>query len=157
MQAIVPKRSRVNSKEDALLPQNSISSQAVTLTIYVNPPTFAFPSPETAPANVMLAQVLQARRFADELADLHFDIQILFSLEVSARQLLFDTCKYLDGSLILYLFGLRIFFLAACCGSAGTASGTEGFRAMTRFGNAARESRASWARIDTGHDAVAAL
>jgi hypothetical protein len=47
--------------------------------------------PETAPANIMLAQVLEVRRFLDQPIDLHLVVQLLTRPKVFTGQLLLDT------------------------------------------------------------------
>lgn len=69
------------------------------------------PSPETAPTNVMLAQVLKLRRLDDELVDLRDDVQLLASLEVPAVELLRDPVQNLDGARVLYLGRVLVLLL----------------------------------------------
>ena len=63
--------------------------------------TFGPASPEGAPADVVLAQVLELSGLNDELVDLGDDLEVLVGLEVAARELLTDAVQHLDGARIL--------------------------------------------------------
>lgn len=59
--------------------------------------------PETTPSNKVLAQILQLRRFNNQLVDLANNIQFFCILEIATCQLLTDTIQDLQGPCILHL------------------------------------------------------
>jgi hypothetical protein len=64
--------------------------------------------PEAAPANVVLAQVLEVRRLLDQTIHLPIHRQFLVGLEVPTSQLFLDTGQHLKGTRILYFAGLGV-------------------------------------------------
>lgn len=63
----------------------------------------AYYLPETAPTNIVLAQVLQLRRLDDQLVHLVQYVQLFIFLEVSPRQLLLHPLQHLYSPLVLTL------------------------------------------------------
>ena len=64
-------------------------------------------SPEAAPSDVMLAQILQAGRLRQQLVHLLLHVQLLVALEVRSRQLLLDPCQHLQRPCVLHLARFR--------------------------------------------------
>ena len=64
-------------------------------------------SPETAPTDVVLAQVLEVRRLAEQLLNLFLDRQLLVFLEVATCQLLFNSAQHLQRARVLNLLLLN--------------------------------------------------
>lgn len=63
-------------------------------------------SPETAPANPVLTDVLHAGGLCKKLVHLVANIQLIFLSEISTSQLFLDSGKDLEGASILCLAGL---------------------------------------------------
>jgi hypothetical protein len=92
-------------------------------------------SPETAPPDVMLAEVFEFRSLDDQLVDLLVHREFVVRFEVSAGKLLRDTVKYLNCSCVLYL-GHLVRAIAVChaawCGRRGIGTrATAGTRRRT--------------------------
>lgn len=64
-------------------------------------------SPETTPANVVLTQVLELRRFHNQFINLIDDVKLFVILEVSSCELLLHAVQYFNSSGILTLGLLR--------------------------------------------------
>lgn len=83
-------------------------SNSYTTVPFLRPSIFCFALPETAPSDVVLAEVFQIRRLTNEAVDLVVDSEFLGRAEISARELLLDAAENLQRACILLFPGLRV-------------------------------------------------
>lgn len=87
-------------------------------------PQSPFPSlPETAPTNVVLAQILQLSRLDNELVYLRKDVQLLAWLEIPSSQLLRYPIQDLECTSILYLGRILVLLAVDAVGSVHVQAG----------------------------------
>jgi hypothetical protein len=87
----------------------------------MSPVSLYITSPETAPSDVVLAQILQICRLSNQSVHLKIHVKFFVRLEIASCQLLLNPGQHLQGPSILHLFSLCF----VCWSNAGSMTRAE--------------------------------